>query len=336
MDAPLYLYTGPEFGERNDAVQAVKDAMKKKYGVLDEYLFYATEMSVSEIMTILQSGSLFTAASCIVLRAAEIIKKKEDVELIAGWTKHAAESTSALILVSDEVSIDSKIEKCVPPSHKKVFWEMFEDRKIPWLSGFFGKNGYTINDNAAEDILAMVENNTEELRSECSRFFMLFPKGHEITSEDVDAVLVHNREESAFTLFDTMCSDEPPYRRFELSLSVLQKIRLSKDSSSVMIIAGLTSCFRRLEVWHRLSSTGQNTDFNLKINGFASRRAKSQYSRASQVWSPGQSAAILSQLASSDMSIRSGGTLLEDVLLQKLMYEIVVKKGASCAEYETV
>lgn len=335
MDAPLYLYTGPEFGERNDAVQAVKDAMKKKYGALDEYLFYAAETPVSEIMTILQSGSLFTSASCIVLRAAEVIKKKDDVELIAGWAKHAAENTSALILVSDEVSVDSKIEKCVPSSHKKVFWEMFEDRKIPWLSGFFGKNGYSISSEAAEDILSMVENNTQELRSECSRFFMLFPKGHEVTAEDVEAVLVHNREESAFTLFDTMCSDEPVYHRFELSLSVLQKIRLSKDSSSVMIIAGLTSCFRRLEVWHRLSSTGQNTDFNLKINGFSSRRAKSQYSRASQVWSPGQSAAILSQLASADMSIRSGGTLLEDVLLQKLIYEIVVKKGASCAEYET-
>ena len=27
MDAPIYLYTGPEFGERNDAVSAVKDAL---------------------------------------------------------------------------------------------------------------------------------------------------------------------------------------------------------------------------------------------------------------------------------------------------------------------
>jgi DNA polymerase III subunit delta len=336
MDIPLYLYTGPEFGERNAAVQAVKDAMKKKYGVLDEYLFYATDTTVAGIMTVLQSGSLFSSASCIVLRAAEAVRKKEDADMIVSWTKSAAESTSALILVSDEVSIDSKIEKCVPPSHKKVFWEMFDDRKIPWLNDFFRKNGYTVDDDATEDILDMVENNTEELRSECSRFFILFPKGHNITSQDVEAVLAHNREETAFSLFDTMASGEPAYHKFELSLSVLQKIRLSKDSSSVMLVAGLSSCFRRLETWHKLNASGQNDDFNLKINGFSSRKAKSQYSRASQIWSPGQTAAILAGLSSADMDIRSGGMLVEDVLLQKLVYEIVIKKGASCAEYENV
>ncbi|MFA6857516.1 MAG: DNA polymerase III subunit delta [Treponema sp.] len=336
MDVPLYLYTGPEFGERNTAVQTVKDSMKKKYGVLDEYLFYATDTPVARIMTVLQSGSLFSAASCIVLRAAEAVRKKEDVDMIVSWTKNAAESTSALILVSDEISVDAKLDKAVPPAHKKVFWEMFDDRKIPWLNDFFRRNDYTVDDDAAEDILDMVENNTEELRSECSRFFILFPKGHNITSQDVEAVLAHNREETAFSLFDTMASGEPAYRKFEQSLDVLQKMRLSKDSSSVMLIAGLTSCFRRLEVWHKLNASGQNDDFNLKINGFSSRKAKSQYSRASQIWSPGQTAAILAQLSSTDMDIRSGGTLIEDILLQRLVYEIVIKKGASCAEYENV
>ena len=334
MDAPIYLYTGPEFGERNDAVKAVKDAMKKKSGALDEYLFYASETPVSEIMTVLQSGSLFTSASCVVVRSAELIKKKDDADMIVKWAQSVNGDSAALVLVSDEISIDAKIEKAVPPAHKKVFWEMFEDRKIPWLVSFFSKAGYSVAEDAAEDILDMVENNTEELRSECSRFFILFPKGHEVTTEDVDAVLAHNREESAFTLFDTMASTEPAFHRLELALDVLQKIRLSKDSSSVMIIAGLTSCFRRLEMWHRLSAAGQNDDFNLKINGFASRKAKAQYSRASQIWSFGQTAAILALLASADMDIRSGGALMEDTLLQKLLYEIVVKKGASCAEYE--
>ena len=48
MSAPLYLYTGPEFGERNDAVAAIKATLRKKYGDIDEYLYYASEKSVSE------------------------------------------------------------------------------------------------------------------------------------------------------------------------------------------------------------------------------------------------------------------------------------------------
>lgn len=334
MEAPLYIYTGPEFGERDDAVAAVKTAMKKKYGALDEYLFYAGETSVSEILTILQSSGLFTSASCVVVKAAELLKKKEDVQALCNWAKTATENANTLVLVSDEIALDKSLEKAAPSSHKKIFWEMFEDRKVPWLVNFFNKNGYRIDEGAAADILDMIENNTRSLRNECSRFFLLFPKEHEITSEDVEAVLAHNRTENAFTLFDTMTANETTTRRLELSLDVLQKIRLSKDASSVMIIAGLTSCFRRLQTWHTLAASGQNDDFNLKTHGFSSRKAKAQYSRASIMWSSGQTAAILATLAQTDMDIRSSGALLEDTMLQRAVYEIVVKKGGSCSAYE--
>ncbi|MBQ9631124.1 MAG: DNA polymerase III subunit delta [Treponema sp.] len=332
MDAPLYLYTGPEFGEKNDAITSLKNALKKSCGEIDEYLFYATETPLAEIMTILQSASLFTSASFIVLRAAESIKKKEDIELISNWLKGA--ETSTLVLVTDEISVDSKLDKLVPSSHKKIFWEMFEDRKIPWLESLFKKNGYSIQSDAAEDILDMVENNTQALRQECSRFFILFPKGHEITSDNVHSVLIDSRPESAFTLFEAMTESATDQHKLEQALSILQKIRLSKDASPVMIIAGLASCFRRLQVWHKLLSEYKTDDITLKKYGFSSKKIKSQYSRASSIWTSGQCVAILSLLASTDMFIRSGGTSIEDSLLQKMIYEIIIKKGASSAIYE--
>ena len=101
-----------------------------------------------------------------------------------------------------------------------------------------------------------------------------------------------------------------------------------------MIIAGLTSCFRKLSVWHKLKAENKTDDFNLKINGFSSKKMKTQYGSASKLWTAGQTTAILAVLASADMSIRSGGNLMEDVLLQKLIYEIVVKKGATSAVYD--
>ncbi|MFC2281738.1 MAG: DNA polymerase III subunit delta, partial [Treponema socranskii subsp. buccale] len=128
---------------------------------------------------------------------------------------------------------------------------------------------------------------------------------------------------------------ESASRRLELSLDVLQKIRLSKDSSPVMILAGLASCFRRLALWHALASSGQIDDFTLKTHGFSSKKAKAQYSRASSIWTAGQTAAILAGISAADMEIRSSGTLFEDVLLQRVIYETVVKKGASCAAYES-
>ena len=324
-DKPIYLYTGPEFGERNDAVEAVKKSLQKKFGEIDNHLYYLMETPFGEIMTILQSGTLFSDGVCVVCRNAELLKKKDEIQMISDWLENPQPS-SALILVSDEVTVDSKLEKLIPPSNRKKFWEMFDDKKLPWVMNYFSKNGYKIQNTAAELILDLVENNTQALKTECSRFFICFPKDHVITEEDVDSILTHNREENAFTLFNLIADSEmDPTTRFEKGLGILQKIRLSKENSSVMIIAGLASCFRKLVLW-----------FDKGESAFPGKLMQKQYRKASRVWSKGQATAILADLAATDMEIRSGGTMFEDVVLQKMLYEIVIKKGArlATAEYD--
>jgi len=336
MSKPIYLYTGPEFGERNDAVAAVKKSLKSKVGAIDEHLFYLHETPFNQVMTILQSGTLFASGVCVVCRGAELLKKKEDLAMISEWLDCDPDGSSVLILVSDEVSVDAKLDKLVPESNKKKFWEMFEDKKVSWLTNFFYKNGYRLNEDAAELILEMIENNTQALKDECSRFFIVFPKDHTIKIEDVEAVLTHNREESAFTLFNQISqSSDSAQKRLENGVLILQKIRLSKDNSSMMIIAGLASCFRKLVLWHNLNENGPADSFVLKTKGFGSKIMQNQYKNAAKIWTVGQATAIIALLASTDIEIRSGGALLEDVLLEKLLYEIIIKKGAaiSTAEY---
>lgn len=336
MAGQIYLYTGPEFGERNEVVDAVKTALKKKFGDIDEHLFYLQETPFGQIMTILQSGTLFSNGVCVVCKGAELLKKKDDLAMISDWLDSNPDESSVLILVSDEVSVDSKLDKLVPAQNKKKFWEMFDNQKVPWLTKFFQKNGYRLNQDAAELILDMIENNTQALKAECSRFFIIFPKDHTVTVEDVEKILTHNREESAFTLFNQISqSGEPVQKRFENGISILQKIRLSKDSSSVMLIAALSSCFRKLVLWHKVTANGLPDSFTLTVNGFSSVPMQNQYKNAAKIWTIGQATAILAILASTDMEIRSGGSLMEDILLEKMLYEIVIKKGAamSLAEY---
>jgi len=314
---PIYLYTGPEFGKRNDAVAAVKASHKKQLGDVDEHSFYLLETPFSEVMTILQSGTLFSNGVCVVCHNAELIKKKDDIQMISDWLENP-DPSALLVLVSDETSMDSKLEKLIPTANRKKFWEMFESDKLPWVTSYFSKNGYRIQQSAARLILELIENNTQALAAECSRFFMLFPKEHEITESDVDSVLTHNREENVFSLFRELAnSADPAPVRLEKGLGILQKIRLSKENSSVMIIAGLASCFRKLEDWHKrgVAAISQST-------------LQKQYRSAAKVWSMGQAAAILAILASTDMEIRSGGSQMEDVLLEKMIYEIVIKNGA--------
>lgn len=332
MTPPVYLFTGPEFGERNDAIENLKNSVSKKFGSVDNYLFYASETPVNEFMSVLQNESLFSEATFITVKNAETIKKKDEIEIILNWIKNVKSENAVLVLVSDEISVDSKIEKAVPSSNQKKFWEMYEDKKLPWLQNYFSKNGYTLTEDAGNLILSLIENNTQSLKAECSKFFICFPKGTKITEETVDKILTHTREENAFSLFDAMSnSQKTSQERFQNSLEILQKIRLSKENSSVMIIAGLSSCFRKLSLWHKLRLEGKNDDFNLKINGFSSAKIKKQYLSASKNWTSGETSAILSILAETDMNIRSGGTLLENTLLEKALYEIIIKKGSSSA-----
>lgn len=333
---PVYLYTGPEAGEKNDAVQNIKNSLKKKYGQTEEYLFYASESAPAEYLAILQNENLFSDATCVVVKNAESIKKADEIELLAEWISSAKAEANILILVSDEYSVNTKLDKAVPPANKKIFWELSESRRADWIRSYFSKNSFTIDEDAVNAILEMFESNTETLKNECQRFIVLFEKGHNITIDDVDSVLSSSREENAFTLFDAMsdCTSLPE-AKLERALEIFQRIRLSKENQPVLILAGLSSCFRKLVIYHRLLSGGMTDDFNLKKNGFSSKKMKSQYARAAKTWTQGQCHAILASIGQTDMKIRSGGSLLEEIYLQQLIYEIVVKKGATSAVYES-
>ncbi len=345
MAVPVYLLAGPEIGERNDFAEKIKADVKKKFGSSEEYLFYAADTRIQDVVAQLRTESLFDPATVIVLRGAEQIKLKDDIALLGEWISSVTPSadnkspsdSSVLILVSDETSVDSKLEKIIPKENKKIFWEMYEDRKESWVQNFFRKNGYSVTPDAIATILDMVENNTEELRNECSRFFLCFPKDHAITPEDVEQILAHNREESAFTLFDAMADSEVSvHKRLENALQILQKILLTKNNNAVMLIAGLASCFRRLSAWHRIHAGGVSVDeLTLKQSGFAAKSARIQYSKASRVWTNGQTSAIIALLSKSDMEIRSMGSAFLETQLTLMLYEIIVKHGSYAASYET-
>ena len=342
MNPPIYLYTGPEYGLRDEAVEAVLKALNKKFGESEQHVYYLNETSIGQALSMLENGNLFASATCVICKNAELLKKKEDIALVENWCKSVSESgedSSALIFVSDSISVDSKLDKLVPVSNKKKFWEMFDNQKVPWLTDYFRKNGFGLESDAAQLILDMVDNNTLALKNECSRFFLCLEKGHVVTPEDVDSFLTHNREENAFTLFKQMIgSYDTESKRLEEAFDVLQGIRLSKDNSSVGLIAGLSSCFRRLVLWHKLQSESNGgygpDETTLKSNGFGSSLIQNQYRKAAKIWTKAQATAILAQLSSTDMQIRSGGTATEDILLQKMLYEIVAKKGASLATAE--
>ncbi|MBR5646214.1 MAG: DNA polymerase III subunit delta [Treponema sp.] len=330
MNKSVFLFTGPELGEKADAINSLKNDLKKSYGAVDEHSFYLHETPFSQVMTILQSGTLFSNGVFVVCKEAELLKTKDETELLKDWISNPTES-AVLVLVSDSVKVDKKIDDLIPSSNKKIFWELFEEKKVFWLQNFFSKNGYSIDGEAIDLILEMVENNTLALKNECQRFFVIFPKEHRITEQDVESVLVNNREDTVFTLFNEIAdSSASPDRRFERGLEILHKLMAESENYSVSIILPFSSCFRKLIAWHKICPDGYAADtIELKKNGISGTTMQKIYKKASKIWTVGQTTAVLAVLGQTDIELRSGGSLLKDVLLEKMLYEIVVKKGAS-------
>ena len=337
MNKSIYLFTGPELGEKADAINSLKNELKKACGAVDEHLFYLHETPFSQVMTILQSGTLFSNGVFAVCKESELLKTKDEAELLKDWISNPSDN-SVLVLVSDGNKIDKKIDDLIPASNKKIFWEMFEDKKVSWLQNYFSKNGYSIDTEAIDLILEMVENNTLALKNECQRFFIIFSKDHRITEQDVEAVLVNNREDTVFTLFNEISdSSVSADKRFERGIEILHKLMSETESYSVSIILPFASCFRKLAVWHKLCPDGYAADpVELKKSGISGATMQKIYKKAAKIWTIGQTTAVLALLAQTDIELRSGGSLLKDVLLEKMLYEITVKKGASIqnAEYD--
>ncbi len=326
--SPFWLFCGPEIGERNEAVEALRAETLKRCGSIESHTFYPADSAIGDIISLLQNGSLFSDARFVVIRNAEQIKKKDEVEQLLSWIAESDGIDDAvLVLVSDEIGIDKKLEGAAAKDRKKIFWEMFENRKEQWIRDFFRKAGYSIENEALASILELVENNTEEMRKACLLFTLFFPAGHNVCASDVDNILSHTREETAFTLFDALaCGD------LSAALGIFRKLALSGDSGPIATLAGLSWCFRRLDDWHRLAAAGTMDDFSLKKAGFASRKAQEQYRLAGRRWSAAATERIIALLAATDLQLRSGGTALADTVMELCLLSIVLKEGQPCAK----
>lgn len=329
MLSPIYLFTGPEIGERNMAVAKIKDSIARQYGALDLHNVYAGLTPVSQILSLLQTGNLFNNAICVVLNNAQEITKKDEIEMIVNWAKSSMSFPAFLILTSDEISINKTLENIVPKAQKQIFWELFENKKREWISRFFSKEKMRITEEAIDSILELVENNTEMLKTSCSHLVLFFDEGKNIEAKDIETLLSHTKEETPFSLFDSIT-----YLNLSQSLSITEKLLQIKNTSPIQIIAGLSFCFRRLLDWHAV--TKANSVFNemaLKSKGFTSKTAIEQYKRAGKNFSIKDTERILSLLNYIDFEMRLTGVNFQNVLLEHLIYLIIVKRGSMVCNY---
>lgn len=240
MPVSVYLLLGPEEGQKKAYLAKIKENLVKKTGEEPEsYRFYPEEKDVSEVLSIAANGSLFSPHRFVILYNVEAYKGNQQKALIAYLKKPAEDAT--LVLISSKNSVDKKLDSAVPKENRKVFWELFEKDRKNWVRRYFSERNMNLEPEALEDLLEMVDSNSEELKKACDLLFFYFQEGALITSDDVDRILYHSREESVFTLFDKIA-----YRDLEGALDVCAQLRQAAQGDMVGLLGGLLWQLRKL------------------------------------------------------------------------------------------
>jgi DNA polymerase-3 subunit delta len=316
----VFLFLGPELGEKRDAIERMRGDLNKKYGVPpEETSFYVCETPSSEITAFILTGSLFSAARLVFVKNADALKKDDAKNIVLCLKKPAPDTV--LILISDETALDRVIENAVPKEAKRVFWELFENKKPEWVRSYFRREGLSVDDDAVNAILELVENNTDALRRECSHLVLFAGEKNgqrnAISADFVEKWLAHTRSESAFTLFSALASGN-----LSNSAAILETL-LASQESPVAILAGLTWCFRRFRDYCGLASRGITNDFELKKIGIGTAKGRRDYSAAGRTFGLDAADRCIALCAEYDLAVRMGGSGSENILLDLFLYKLL-------------
>ena len=310
-----FLFLGPELGEKLDALDELRKALPPDR---EETSFYAGETPVSQIVSVIKNGSLFSPARLFLVKNAEQIKKKDESVLLASCLEHPGEGVS-VVLVSEETRLDKRLEDAVPKSGKRIFWELFENRKTEWVASFFRREGCRIDPDGVRAVLDMVENNTDALRRECSRLALFLGHDKLIGAADIESCLSHAREESAFTLFSAAA-------RGNLSGSLdIERALLGAKYGVQAILAGLAWCFRRLGDYLALGGGGAD-EFELKKIGLGSSKVRADYVEASRRWKNAEGPLAL--IGEYEYLLRSSPSGFEEILMDEFLCRLLGDRAA--------
>jgi DNA polymerase-3 subunit delta len=329
-----WLFLGPEIGEKQAAIDEIrKELSGRELGTttaqsaaegdspLEETVFYAGETTVPLIVSKIKNASLFADLRLFLIKCAEGIKKKEDVDLLASCLTSLPED-SAIILISEEQSIAKGLETAIPQRNKKIFWELLDNRKTEWVRDFFKREGFKISAEGIETILELVENNTAALKQECSRLTLFLDKDKEITGEDAEKWLSHTRDESVFTLFSRIAAGD-----FSRSLESLRMLLAAKETPTAIFVgypghAGLVSCFRKLLNYLTLKEAGVTDEWEYRKIGVSSPNAKRDYAAAARRYDSEGAESCLTLTAEYNMRLRSSFSFPEQILMDEYLYKI--------------
>lgn len=318
----VYMFYGPESGQRVAAIQSVQKELKAVHADgLDVMKFYAVEDGIPEIIANLSNGALFSSHTLAIIQGAEGITKKTDIKQLADFAAKAGKDIT-LIFTSEQSKLEKGLVDIAPPEARKIFWELFDNQKAGWVSNYLRQHRTRIDQPALDLFLSLVENNTMEMQQELDKILLLCAdQGEELRIDEdmIERYIYHSKEESIYTLFDAYVR-----RDFSAALDILRTLRNMKSSEETGIIIRFTYLLRQLASLSAIRDQRPISPGDYRSLRIFGKRSQSQFERLLKIL---DSQSIRRQVASCgefEMQLRrQKGALhghISDLWLYSLMF----------------
>lgn len=316
-----YLLLGPEQGEKAEHLKKLKAALLTQAGnELEQFKFYPYETDIETILSVIQNGSLFSNHKLVLIQNAHDLNSAQSKKL-AVYCKEPSKDTT-LVLLSDEMRIDNAVMKVIPKENTKIFWEMFENKKRDWLQGFFRKAGKNIEQGVIDLILDLVENNTLDLKRECTQLINYYAGEEYITVQLVEDFIFHSKVENIFTLFNRIAAAE-----YTETLDVFNKLLNSGEIQAGQLIPSLYWQFKRLSNYVLLCSQRYNhNEICTKLN-IKGKKNQQMFQNASRNFNMKNIADMSSMFSDYDRILKESRGEMSRIQAELFLYYLTVKKG---------
>ncbi len=319
---PVHLLLGPETGRRDEHIAEIRSDIAARTGEEPEqHRFQGGEDSFVDVEALLRSPSLFQPHVLVLFYGAERLGGKSDGDRLKAYVKDPAREAT-LVLISEETRIDKGWAKAFPKAWTTIFWELFEDKKRSWLAARFRKHGVTVEKEAEELFLDLVQNDTAQLGAEADRLAVVAENGV-ITVDLVETYLYHGKRENVFSLFEAAIEGELGH-----ALDILQKLLLGSDSSPVQIVGGVLWQLRRLLRYRLLLDAGETGDSARSRAGVRGKRNAAFHDRAARRVTAIRLRELIHRAISCDADLRSLPGVTHTILLERLIYEVAVSDAS--------
>lgn len=322
--APVQILAGPEAGKRGAYVAELRAALASLDGAPpEEHRLYNQDVGVTELLTLLRNGSLFSSRRLVEYRGSEAVKTKEEVTALAEYAKSPSQD-AVLLLITDGYGLEKPIESAVGAAAKKTFFEMFDNEKPRWVRERLARDGLSADQDAVDALLELIENESGALDAACTSLAAAYPLGTRLGADEIERSIARNRQEDAFSLFDRMASGD-----LVRALGVLDAVLADRKGDAVQIIAALIWSFRRLERIHEAMAAGASFEDACLKQGLRSKPAQRRLRVAADRFSPAACAMAIRSASDTDGALRSGlGSAFSGTLLHLLVTAILAGRPA--------